>query len=195
MTIPNRRSWSTQQHIIWMTPCSILRDYDGVVFCWDCFFYAVYKHSGQGIPIKPPKNFGSWNDSRNRSCNSESTVHCTYYYVVLLTRNFCVDEHACVFSKKTCCQSYYCDTLRQTNIAGWKMDPDWRCISYGKMGYSSNRYVILPEGRFLNALSLNKSINISFTIKVRQSPWTRCAEYREILQWWCQRHWEDGSWV
>ncbi len=24
------------------------------------------------------------------------------------------------------------DTLRSTNIAGWKMDPDWRCISYWK---------------------------------------------------------------
>ncbi len=21
-------------------------------------------------------------------------------------------------------------TLRQSNIAGWKMDPDWRCIFY-----------------------------------------------------------------
>ncbi len=28
-------------------------------------------------------------------------------------------------------------TLRETNTAGWKMDPDWRCISYYTWGYSS----------------------------------------------------------
>ena len=26
-------------------------------------------------------------------------------------------------------------TLQQANIAGWKMDPDWRCISYWTWGY------------------------------------------------------------
>ena len=37
--------------------------------------------------------------------------------------------------KVQCC---WCDsitfTLWQTNIAGWKMDPDWRCISYFSKG-------------------------------------------------------------
>ena len=28
-------------------------------------------------------------------------------------------------------------TPGSTNIAGWKMDPDWRCSSYWKWGYSS----------------------------------------------------------
>ena len=27
-------------------------------------------------------------------------------------------------------------TPGSTNIAGWKMDPDWRCISFKKWGYS-----------------------------------------------------------
>ncbi len=36
-------------------------------------------------------------------------------------------------------------TPGSTNIAGWKMDPKWRCISYWKWGYSSQLCDRLPE--------------------------------------------------
>ena len=41
----------------------------------------------------------------------------------------------------------------KTNIAGWKMDPDWRCISVFlfKMGDILASYVSLPEGNLSKA--------------------------------------------
>ena len=44
--------------------------------------------------------------------------------------------------------SVFRDTLRETKIAGWKMDPDWRCISYWKWGFSM-AMLVYPEGMYL----------------------------------------------
>ena len=37
-------------------------------------------------------------------------------------------------------------TLRSSNIAGWKIHHEWRCISYWKWVFSSHSYVCLAGG-------------------------------------------------
>ena len=45
----------------------------------------------------------------------------------------------------------FCYTRGSTNIAGWKMDRDWRCISYWTC-WCSIAFVNLPEVRFYSDL-------------------------------------------
>ena len=37
-------------------------------------------------------------------------------------------------------------TPGSTNIAGWKMDPEWRCISYWKMVIFQPAILVYQEG-------------------------------------------------
>ena len=136
MTIPNRRSWSTQQHIIWMTAGGILRDYGGVLFL------------GTGINFTPFTSILGKVSPSNRPKTlvvemipvTEAVVQSPQFTVHIIMLFFwtgfsvLMNMHVFFLRKKTCCQIYCCDTLWQTNIAGWNMDPDWRCISYWTLG-------------------------------------------------------------
>ena len=64
--------------------------------------------------------------------------------------------------------SVFRDTLRETKIAGWKMDPDWRCISYWKWGFSM-------------AMLVYQRVCIWFLVGGRRAGWEKAHNLRIFL--------------
>ena len=101
----------------------------------------------------------------------------------LFPKNLNISQTTTKTWKEETISSKKCYTPGSSNTAGWKMDPDWRCISYRKWGYSSQLcYSSLPEGSyFFRAPKYSSSASKKFDIQT----WIEASVYRPPMECFC----------